>query len=230
MKKTLILGFVVSLLLAPVLVSAQVTTTRPNIPPRIKGTTTRPDLPKKDELKTKLQDRLQERKDVVEERKETLQGKREELKEKFQEKRGEFNELRKERIDAFFNRMMKRISTAFERLSGLVERIESRIAKLEQNNKNIQTQEAKGFLAEAKTKIANGKAFLQSAEDKADDILSTATSTSQTPRAVFGEVKELVNKAVSELRGAHESIKKAVRSLKASGGSNTGTTTTGTSN
>jgi len=156
-----------------------------------------------------------------------LQDKREELREKFEEKQGKLNELRKERISAFFDRMMKRLSTAFERLSGLVERIESRIAKLEQNNKNIKTQEAKSFLTEAKTKIANGKAFLQSAEVKADNLINTGTSTDPNPRALFQEVKDLVQKATAELRGAHESIKNAVRSIKAQGGSGTGTTTRG---
>ena len=134
------------------------------------------------------------------------------------ERKAKLSAERQAIIRAFFDRMIKRIAVAFNRMDRLVGRLESRIAKLEEVNKNIKTEEAKGFITEAKTHIANGKAILLGLPAIRDTLLATTDSH----KDVFEKIKEETRKETGELKKAHEAIKNAVRSIKANGGSSSG--------
>lgn len=211
MKHIAIGGILVSLLLAPVISYGQETNRD--------ATTTREQI--KEHAATqreKFEQRREEAEQRIQEHRKELEEKREELREEQQERRERFNELRKERIRAYFERMIRRIESAFERFTGLIERIDSRIEILEENNPNIQTDEATVHLAEAEIKITEGIAFLEEAKVTAEALITAGEN--DNPRELFNQIRELVKESVDKLREAREDIKNAVRSIKATGGTN----------
>tara|TARA_Y100000310_G_scaffold345191_1_gene462533 strand:- start:8397 stop:9242 length:846 start_codon:yes stop_codon:yes gene_type:complete len=170
---------------------------------------------KRIELQNKMQDK---RADLAS----TTDQKKDELREKAQERKAKLKDRAKERIKGFFARLVRRIDAAFNRLAELIERIESRIAKLEEVNKNIQTDEAKKFLALAKEDLREGKDFLAQVKALADDVVTDESETEDTnPRTKYEEAKKLIRAAIGELHSARENIKNAVRSIKAQVDTNT---------
>ncbi len=170
---------------------------------------------------TPLRGRVEGLRDRLLDRKEGAIEKRGNATSSVAERRGERMEQMRSRVRAFSERMIKRIQAAFERLEKLVARIEARVAKLEETNKNIQTGEAKKYIADAKGLILSGKASLNEAESLIEE-----TVTSDSPRESFQKVHDLVKASTADLRKAHEAIKNALRSLKSAIGKGAGSATT----
>ncbi len=150
-------------------------------------------------IKTQIEQKREEIKKQVEQRKE-------ELKTKIEERKQLVNSKIDERLGDFIGKLEKRFDSAIERLEILVTRIESRIAKMD--DEDIDTTKAKELLTDAKTKIATAKTSILAIGTKADEVLAGDV------RALYPELKEVVAKAKTDVKSAHEALVLVVRELK----------------
>lgn len=153
----------------------------------------------------------------LDEYKKNFQEKKKELKEKREirkkDRKEHFSEVRKERINAFSDRMVRRIDAAFGRFDTIIKRIKSRIVKLESINKNINTDDADNYLAQADIHIIEGLSSLEKAKTAIQNLIGSGDT--DNPQELFKEVKNLIRQSVDKLKIVKEDIKNAIRSIKA---------------
>lgn len=115
------------------------------------------------------------------------------------------------RIQLNLKRYVAVLEAAIHRFETLADRIQSRADKMKEDG--IDVSEAEGYLADADVALEAAAADLASIRDMADADVDVTDET--TPATVFGEVRELLQSAREHLREAHQALKNAVQSLRA---------------
>ena len=202
-KLKIISTVILGLMLLPIASFAETgsttsTTTRASIKTEIEK--------RREEAKNKIDQNKQEFELRKEEIKQGMETKREELKQKVEERKQMIDSKIEERLSKFISKLEERFNSAIERLEILVTRIESRIAKMDEED--IDTTKAKELLTEAKGKIEIAKTSILAIGTKADEVLAGDT------RALYPELKTVVEKAKSDIKSAHEALINVVRELK----------------
>ncbi|MDO8559438.1 MAG: hypothetical protein Q7S23_00165 [bacterium] len=135
-----------------------------------------------------------------EERQENRQERREEV-------RAKLAEVRKQNVRRHFNRMIERLQNRVERLKTLADRIDARIRALDQQGAD--TTEAKADVAKARASWQEAKDGIAQAKTKLEELVE-----SETPRAIFEELKVIVRGIVTDLKDAHANLVKAVTKIR----------------
>jgi chromosome segregation ATPase len=172
------------------------------------------------EKREEITDMRVERKDMMEGNKEELEAGREAIKnaspedrpalleaqkEKREAFRGEFKEKTKEIIEARVHFAANLYQMVIVRLEQIADRLDSRIEKLTAEGKDMTNAES--AVDEARKHIANAK----TAAEEITVVLESLTDKS----GFFEENKEKIAEIRSELKLAHQSLKKAVEAIKA---------------
>lgn len=98
----------------------------------------------------------------------------------------------------------KVISATIERLDKIIARLESRIAKIKASG--IDTTVAEGFVAEAKTHLSEAR--------KSVEAFASIDLSADKAKDNFAKVRARAAEAKTHIKAAHESLTKAIRSLK----------------
>ena len=127
--------------------------------------------------------------------------------ERREEVRAKLAEVRQQNVRRHFNRMAERLQNRVERLKTLTDRIEARIRALDQQGVN--TVEAKAYVAKAKISWQEAKDGVALAKTKLEELVG-----SETPRAIFEELKTIIRGIVTDLKDAHASLVKAITQIR----------------
>ena len=148
-----------------------------------------------EELRIRLQEKIEEQKKVREENRVTV--------------RARLSEMRQERIRTFFGRLTIRFEAAIARLERLISRIESRLETIKVNNEEVEAETIEGELAEAKEKLAEAETALEEAETSLEEILNA-----EDPKAAFEYVRELIMGIKEQLKEVHQILVEVIGDIK----------------
>ncbi len=173
-----------------------------------------------DERKEVREERTLKRTEVLEEKRKELETKKEEKKKEIEARKADLQNkvftTQTERAQAFVQIMLRRFNATVERLESIGLRIESRIEKLKEDG--IDTAESERHLEEARKQITSAEEMVVALPALSTD----SDGNSETIRAQITEYRNAIEPIKRMLRGAHQSLVSAVRTLKP--GQNTTTT------
>jgi len=160
------------------------------------------------ETKAKIEDRRAEIKTNMEERRASSTEKRAEMKTEFEARKASSTAKRIEMQQGLAKRKAehtaKVLMATIERLLKLVGRVESRIEKMKAEGKDV--VESERFIAEAKAHLSEAKASLS--------LFTSIDLSGEKARDNLSKVKEAATTVKTHIRAAHQSLMKAIRSLK----------------
>ncbi len=160
-------------------------------------------------VEARKQEREQEREKQEGERntiKQNIEAKKEALQESVKARKEVVEKQVLERLQKFVDTIVVRFESATERLGTLSARIQSRIDKL--TEAGIDAKESQKALDEAKAKIQLAKEAVAKIKPKADEVIAGDA------RALYPELKEVVNNAKEAIKEAHASLVEVVKELK----------------
>lgn len=160
----------------------------------------------REEVRNRIEERSENREEQRNTIKANIEARKEEVKNAVQERREAVEQKVLGRLEKFVSTIVTRFESATGRLETLSARIKSRIDKL--NEAGIDTTDSQKLLDEANAKILLAKAEVAKIKPKADEVVSGDT------RALYPELKEVVNTAKEAIKEAHSALIEVVKSLK----------------
>ncbi len=155
-------------------------------------------------------DQVQSRINALEERRNQMRtdiaNRQADIEARSEERRAVLQERAQERLLNLAANMSNRMEAAIRRLTNVSNRMESRISKLE--DAGVNTTEARGHLTEARNHLTSASSALTNIDT---DVVQFITSND--PRSAWVRVKSIYDTARTDIRSAHESLRRALASL-----------------